>query len=121
MKPSSLSQRTTMARDKKYTFGYILAEGASLLGKGVGLTFQGIGYSVETINQLLDKAIDETRHGRALKRESDLDITTDVKDEFLASLKAWSDKPENQHKNIADYQAEDPDGLFAKLKGESHD
>ena len=121
MKPSSLSQRTTMARNKKYTFGYILAEGASLFGKGVGLTFQGIGYSVETINQLLDKAIDETRHGRALKRESDLGITTNVKDEFLTSLKAWSDKPENQHKSIADYQAEDPDGLFAKLKGESHD
>lgn len=101
----------------------LVKEGAKFAGKATDAFFYWLGRGFESGNQLLDKAKESTRHGIASKRQDIVEVeeTFDPKSEFINSFKSWYDKPENQHKSIADYQVEDPDGLFAKLKGESHD
>lgn len=101
----------------------LLKEGTKFAGKATDTFFYWLGRGFETGNQWLDMAKESTRHGIASKRQDTVEVeeTFDPKSEFLDSLKSWIDKPENQGKSILDYQAEDPDGLFAKLKGESHD
>ena len=98
-------------------------ESTGLFGRLVDHGFYWIGYFGESANIRLDKAKDARRHGANARRQDPVEVeeTFDPKSEFLDSLKSWIEKPENQGKNILDYQAEDPDGLFAKLKGESHD
>lgn len=101
----------------------LVKEGTKFVGKATDTFFYWLGRGFESGNQLLDKAKESTRHGIASKRQDIVEVeeTFDPKSEFLDSLKSWVDKPENQGKDILDYQTEDPDGLFAKLKGESHD
>ena len=98
-------------------------ESGGLIGRLIDHGLYWVGYLGESANIRLDKAKDARRHGANARRQSLVEVeeTFDPKSEFLDSLKSWYNKPENQGKNILDYQAEDPDGLFAKLKGESHD